>query len=87
MNRVRGREVKGEGGFFGGGGEEGLGGEFAEHGAEAVDGREGKLPKSPIPTHLIAASLERAMGFEPTTSSLGSWHSTTELRPRDDVAF
>jgi hypothetical protein len=22
------------------------------------------------------------MGFEPTTSSLGSWHSTTELRPR-----
>jgi uncharacterized protein (TIGR03000 family) len=26
---------------------------------------------------------ERAMGFEPTTSSLGSWHSTTELRPRE----
>src|SRR5262249_36484853 len=25
---------------------------------------------------------ERAMGFEPTTSSLGSWHSTTELRPQ-----
>jgi hypothetical protein len=25
---------------------------------------------------------ERAMGFEPTTSSLGSWHSTPELRPR-----
>src|SRR5262249_32769884 len=25
---------------------------------------------------------ERAMGFEPTTSSLGSWHSTAELRPR-----
>jgi len=24
---------------------------------------------------------QRAMGFEPTTSSLGSWHSTTELRP------
>ena len=23
------------------------------------------------------------MGFEPTTSSLGSWHSTTELRPHD----
>ena len=22
------------------------------------------------------------MGFEPTTSSLGSWHSTTELLPR-----
>src|SRR5690349_11674804 len=26
---------------------------------------------------------ERAMGFEPTTSSLGSWHSTTELRPQN----
>ena len=26
--------------------------------------------------------LERATGVEPATSSLGSWHSTTELRPR-----
>ena len=26
-------------------------------------------------------SLERAMGFEPTTSCLGSKHSTPELRP------
>ena len=26
--------------------------------------------------------LERAMGIEPTTSSLGSWRSTAELRPR-----
>ena len=25
---------------------------------------------------------QRAKGFEPSTSSLGSWHSTTELRPR-----
>src|SRR6185436_15736162 len=25
---------------------------------------------------------ERATGLEPATSSLGSWHSTTELRPR-----
>src|SRR5262249_31644729 len=25
---------------------------------------------------------ERATGVEPATSSLGSWHSTTELRPR-----
>ena len=25
--------------------------------------------------------LEREMGLEPTTSSLGSWHSTTELLP------
>jgi hypothetical protein len=30
----------------------------------------------------LAVSLERAMGFEPTTSSLGSWHSTAELRPQ-----
>src|SRR6476469_4073868 len=27
-------------------------------------------------------SGERATGLEPATSSLGSWHSTTELRPR-----
>jgi hypothetical protein len=26
-------------------------------------------------------SMERAMGFEPTTFCLGSKHSTTELRP------
>jgi hypothetical protein len=25
--------------------------------------------------------VERATGVEPATSSLGSWHSTTELRP------
>src|SRR6266508_5850827 len=27
--------------------------------------------------------LERPTGFEPATSSLGSWHSATELRPLD----
>src|SRR5712691_1919198 len=27
-------------------------------------------------------SSERATGFEPVTSSLGSWHSTPELRPQ-----
>ena len=27
--------------------------------------------------------MERAMGFEPTTSCLGSKHSTPELRPLD----
>jgi hypothetical protein len=26
-------------------------------------------------------SMERATGLEPATSSLGSWHSTTELHP------
>ena len=30
---------------------------------------------------LIEEKLERAAGIEPTTSSLGSWHSTAELRP------
>jgi hypothetical protein len=25
--------------------------------------------------------MERATGVEPATSSLGSWHSTTELHP------
>src|SRR5262249_12574774 len=29
----------------------------------------------------LAGSLERPTGFEPATSSLGSWHSATELRP------
>ena len=29
--------------------------------------------------------LERATGIEPVTSSLGSWHSTAELRPREIV--
>ena len=28
-----------------------------------------------------ADEVERAMGFEPTTSCLGSKHSTPELRP------
>jgi len=31
---------------------------------------------------LSIGGQKRAMGFEPTTSSLGSWHSTTELRPQ-----
>ena len=29
--------------------------------------------------------LERETGFEPATSSLGSWHSTTELLPPEIV--
>src|SRR6266481_4667596 len=31
---------------------------------------------------MITSFSERATGFEPVTSSLGSWHSTPELRPR-----
>ena len=30
---------------------------------------------------MVGESLEREMGLEPTTFSLGSWHSTTELLP------
>ena len=29
--------------------------------------------------------MERETGFEPATSSLGSWHSTAELLPRSSV--
>src|ERR1700730_1421788 len=29
----------------------------------------------------LFGNMERAAGVEPATSSLGSWHSTTELRP------
>jgi hypothetical protein len=31
--------------------------------------------------------LERETGVEPATSSLGSWHSTTELLPLFGVDF
>jgi hypothetical protein len=31
---------------------------------------------------LYEPAIKRASGFEPPTSSLGSWHSTTELRPQ-----
>ncbi len=31
---------------------------------------------------MTSPDKQRASGFEPPTSSLGSWHSTTELRPR-----
>src|SRR5262245_66637121 len=37
---------------------------------------------SPAPAG--AELLERPTGFEPATSSLGSWHSATELRPPGD---
>ena len=36
---------------------------------------------SRVPGDAKLLLLEREMGFEPTTSSLGSWHSTTELLP------
>jgi hypothetical protein len=56
--------------------------------AEKVDERvddselaEAEIKKAPETYHFRGTCLERAMGLEPTTSSLGSWHSTTELRP------
>src|SRR6266487_3224918 len=38
--------------------------------------------KSPHHSAGRQGRAERATGFEPVTSSLGSWHSTPELRPR-----
>ena len=38
----------------------------------------GMFPERPA---LTKCGLERAMGFEPTTTCLGSKDSTTELRP------
>ena len=43
--------------------------------AENEEGGYGLLTRNPL------EELERATGFEPATSSLGSWHSATELRP------
>ena len=33
----------------------------------------------------VIEKMERETGLEPATSSLGSWHSTTELLPRSSV--
>jgi hypothetical protein len=39
--------------------------------------------RKPLPVLSFPSNCsKRAIGFEPTTSSLGSWHSTTELRPQ-----
>ena len=35
------------------------------------------------PTELQRRKMERAMGFEPTTSSLEGWRSTAELHPQN----
>jgi hypothetical protein len=32
----------------------------------------------------VIEKMERETGFEPATSSLGSWHSTTELLPPEN---
>ena len=41
-----------------------------------------KRPGLVSPGPASTSIKKRAIGFEPTTSSLGSWHSTTELRPQ-----
>jgi hypothetical protein len=33
----------------------------------------------------VLENMERETGLEPATSSLGSWHSTTELLPRSSI--
>src|SRR5438874_13258372 len=45
-------------------------------------GRERNAPGTSSSVHDAPGAAERATGFEPVTSSLGSWHSTPELRPR-----
>ncbi len=35
----------------------------------------------------VVEKLERETGVEPATSSLGSWHSTTELLPPFGVPY
>ena len=49
-----------------------------QHSAAEVNG----LSKRMRMMKIRRGTAERATGLEPATSSLGSWHSTTELRPR-----
>ena len=44
------------------------------------------LISAPRP-HLTHRNLEREKGFEPSTSTLARWHSTTELLPRKEPGF
>src|SRR5262245_9197944 len=44
--------------------------------AEEVEGEEGEVPRTNI-----LGSQERVMGLEPTTATLATWRSTTELHP------
>jgi hypothetical protein len=46
-------------------------------------GQLGGFQRVSVPLSLFPAYSERATGFEPATSSLGSWHSTTELHPQN----
>jgi hypothetical protein len=39
----------------------------------------------PYTHEILGKEVERAAGVEPATSSLGSWHSTTELRPLSEL--
>src|SRR3989441_11373108 len=48
--------------------------------SEHVNMKASRPRRQPAGGSQLAA--ERATGFEPATSSLGSWHSTPELRPR-----
>jgi hypothetical protein len=48
-------------------------------------GRDPQNDKRVSKQRQLVSFWERATGLEPATSSLGSWHSTTELRPRHNV--
>ena len=48
------------------------------------------IPRGQIDMQVVVfneLTKKRVMGFEPTTSSLGSWHSTAELHPRIVIAY
>ena len=49
---------------------------------ETTTSQEDDEPKEKAPSEQ-GFLRERATGVEPATSSLGSWHSTAELRPRE----
>ena len=43
--------------------------------------RPGRMGQGKKNARIGAKKMERETGVEPATSSLGSWHSTTELLP------
>ncbi|VTZ58998.1 hypothetical protein EMEDMD4_10174 [Sinorhizobium medicae] len=45
------------------------------------------LATAPLARDSMDEGMERVIGIEPTTSSLGSWRSTTELHPQQKRKF
>ena len=46
-----------------------------------------RLPHAAPKPSVSPRNLEREKGFEPSTSTLARWHSTTELLPRNEPGF